>query len=207
MQDKFGDVHTRLMKKNYDAVPQWWFYSILIVVVGLAIFACEGFGKQLQLPYWGVLLAAGLALVFTLPIGVITATTNQVSLLILILISLIYSLGMIKNEELIFISLFLFQQPGLNVLTELIIGYIYPGRPLANVAFKTYGYISMTQAITFLADFKLGHYMKIPPKSMFLVQVKDNYLKSSKIDRFRFGLGRIKWTKLYFVWACFELFQ
>lgn len=204
MQDKFGDVHTRLMKKNYDAVPQWWFYSILIVVVGLAIFACEGFGKQLQLPYWGVLLAAGLALVFTLPIGVITATTNQVSLLILILISLIYSLGMIKNEELIFISLFLFQQPGLNVLTELIIGYIYPGRPLANVAFKTYGYISMTQAITFLADFKLGHYMKIPPKSMFLVQVKDNYLKSSKTDRFRFGLGRIKWTKLYFVWAFFE---
>lgn len=63
------------------------------------------------------------------------------------------------------------QQPGLNVLTELIIGYMYPGRPLANVAFKTYGYISMTQALMFLSDFKLGHYMKIPPKSMFIVQV------------------------------------
>lgn len=63
------------------------------------------------------------------------------------------------------------QQPGLNVLTELIIGYMYPGRPLANVAFKTYGYVSMTQALMFLSDFKLGHYMKIPPKSMFIVQV------------------------------------
>lgn len=176
MQDKFGDIHTRLMKKNYDAVPQWWFYTILFLMVGLAIFACEGFGKQLQLPYWGVLLAAGLALVFTLPIGVITATTNQVSLLVLSFFSYIYSRRMIKNEELILNLLFFFQQPGLNVLTELIIGYIYPGRPLANVAFKTYGYISMTQAITFLADFKLGHYMKIPPKSMFLVQVKDDYL-------------------------------
>lgn len=48
---------------------------------------------------------------------------------------------------------------------------MYPGKPLANVAFKTYGYISMSQAIMFLQDFKLGHYMKIPPKSMFLVQV------------------------------------
>lgn len=66
------------------------------------------------------------------------------------------------------------QQPGLNVITELIIGYMYPGRPLANVAFKTYGYISMSQALSFLADFKLGHYMKIPPKSMFLVQVRDD---------------------------------
>lgn len=77
-QDKFGDVHTRLMKKNYDPVPQWWFYSLMILVIGLALLTCEGFGSQLQLPYWGVLLAIALAMVFTLPIGVITATTNQV---------------------------------------------------------------------------------------------------------------------------------
>lgn len=57
------------------------------------------------------------------------------------------------------------------MITELVIGYIYPGKPLANVAFKTYGYISMSQALNFLGDFKLGHYMKIPPKAMFLVQV------------------------------------
>jgi OPT oligopeptide transporter protein len=63
------------------------------------------------------------------------------------------------------------QGPGLNVITELIIGYIFPGRPLANVAFKTYGTVSMSQAIMFLSDFKLGHYMKIPPRSMFVIQV------------------------------------
>lgn len=49
-------------------------------------------------------------------------------------------------------------------------GVILPGRPIANVCFKVYGYMSMTQAISFLSDFKLGHYMKIPPRSMFLVQ-------------------------------------
>ncbi|OIV97962.1 hypothetical protein TanjilG_12719 [Lupinus angustifolius] len=49
------------------------------------------------------------------------------------------------------------QQTGLNVITELIIGFLYPGKPLANVAFKTYGYISMAQALEFIGDFKLGH--------------------------------------------------
>ncbi|CAL0299514.1 unnamed protein product [Lupinus luteus] len=57
------------------------------------------------------------------------------------------------------------------MITELIIGFLYPGKPLANVAFKTYGYIIMAQALGFIGDFKLGHYMKIPPKSMFIAQV------------------------------------
>jgi hypothetical protein len=37
--------------------------------------------------------------------------------------------------------------------------------------FKTWGYISMAQALQFTSDFKLGHYMKIPPRSMFWAQV------------------------------------
>ena len=59
------------------------------------------------------------------------------------------------------------------MITELVIGYIYPGKPLANVAFKTYGYISMSQALYFVNDFKLGYYMKIPPRSMFVVQASE----------------------------------
>lgn len=144
--DKFGDIHTRMMRKNYEAVPQWWFHSLLIAVVAVSLLACEGFGRQLQLPYWGVVLAMALAFVFTLPVGVIAATTNQPA--------------------------------GLNVVSEMIIGYMYPGKPLANVVFKTYGTISMSQAITFLSDFKLGHYMKIPPKSMFLVQLVGTVITS-----------------------------
>ncbi|GAV84882.1 OPT domain-containing protein [Cephalotus follicularis] len=145
-EDNFGDVHNRLMKR-YEAVPQWWFHILLIIVMGLAMLTCEGFGRQLQLPYWGVLLAIALAFIFTLPIGVITATTAQ--------------------------------RPQLNVITELIIGYIYPGKPLANVVFKIYGYNSVIQALTFLSDFKLGHYMKIPPRSMFLVQLVGTLVASS----------------------------
>ncbi|PIM98023.1 Sexual differentiation process protein ISP4 [Handroanthus impetiginosus] len=141
------DVHTRLMKKNYESVPDWWFYIILAVVFCLSLLACEGFNKQLQLPWWGLIMACGMAFFFTLPVGIIQATTNQ--------------------------------QIGLNIITEMVIGYIYPGRPLANVAFKTYGYISMAQALGFLGDFKLGHYMKIPPKSMFIAQLVGTVVASS----------------------------
>ncbi|GFY90106.1 oligopeptide transporter 4 [Actinidia rufa] len=59
----------------------------------------------------------------------------------------------------------------LVVITEYIMGIIYPGRPIANICFKTYGHMSTAQAVSFLSDFKLGHYMKIPPRSMFLVQL------------------------------------
>ena len=63
------------------------------------------------------------------------------------------------------------QQVGLNVITELIVGYAIPGRPLAMMMFKTWGYITMYQALQFASDFKLGHYMKIPPRTMFWCQV------------------------------------
>ncbi|MQL92607.1 hypothetical protein Taro_025249 [Colocasia esculenta] len=137
-KDQRMDVHTRLMSK-YKQVPEWWFVAILLSNIALVLFACSYFNEQLQLPWWGVLLCCGIAFFFTLPIGIITATTNQM--------------------------------PGLNIITEYIIGYIYPGRPVANVLFKTYGYISMVQALSFLSDFKLGHYMKIPPRTMFMAQV------------------------------------
>lgn len=65
--------------KAYESVPLWWFHAILVVNIAVVIFACEYYKETLQLRYWGVLLACALALFFTLPIGVIAATTNQVN--------------------------------------------------------------------------------------------------------------------------------
>ncbi|KAL2903094.1 Oligopeptide transporter 7 [Bienertia sinuspersici] len=48
----------------------------------------------------------------------------------------------------------------------------------ANMCFKVYGNISMKQAVTFLQDFKLGHYMKIPPRTMFIAQVMGTLISS-----------------------------
>ncbi|VDB96230.1 unnamed protein product [Peniophora sp. CBMAI 1063] len=63
------------------------------------------------------------------------------------------------------------RQIGLNVLAELLLGFMLPGRPVALMMFKTWGYITMTQAMIFTGDFKLGHYMKIPPVPMFAAQI------------------------------------
>lgn len=76
-QDKKMDIHTKLMKR-YKHVPEWWFISILIASVAITMFTCEYYIEQLQLPWWGVLLACALAIFSTLPIGIVTATTNQV---------------------------------------------------------------------------------------------------------------------------------
>lgn len=137
-KEKKMDVHTKLMQK-YKQVPEWWFICILLVNILATLLICHYYNEQLQLPWWGVLLACVIAFSFTLPVGVITATTNQT--------------------------------PGLNVITEYVIGFLYPGYPVANMCFKVYGFISMKQALAFLQDFKLGHYMKIPPRTMFMAQV------------------------------------
>ncbi|KAF8928298.1 OPT oligopeptide transporter protein-domain-containing protein [Dissophora ornata] len=60
--------------------------------------------------------------------------------------------------------------PGLNVITELICGYMLPGKPIANMTFKCYGYMAMYQCMNLVSDLKLGHYMKIPPRAMFVAQ-------------------------------------
>lgn len=131
------DIHTRLMRRYAD-IPSWWFYLLLVVTIAVSLALCIFLNDEVQMPWWGLIFAAAMAFIFTLPISIITATTNQT--------------------------------PGLNIITEYVMGVILPGRPIANVCFKTYGYMSMAQAVSFLNDFKLGHYMKIPPRSMFLVQ-------------------------------------
>ncbi|TXG63626.1 hypothetical protein EZV62_010620 [Acer yangbiense] len=98
----FEDVHNRLMKK-YNPIPQWWFYAIMVSTIGLLIYSCEGFGKQFQLPYWGILLSCLFVMTFILPLGVLSATTGQ--------------------------------DISLNVAAELLIGYIYPGKPIAYMVF------------------------------------------------------------------------
>ncbi|KIP05875.1 hypothetical protein PHLGIDRAFT_73529, partial [Phlebiopsis gigantea 11061_1 CR5-6] len=86
------------------------------------------------------------------------------ALVVALLIALVYivPVGMIQAVT--------NRQVGLNVITELIIGYMLPGRPVAMMMY-TWGYITMSQGLFFAADMKLSHYMKIPPRVMFAGQV------------------------------------
>lgn len=71
------DIHAKLMR-SYKQVPQWWFLILLIGSIVLSLVMSFVWKDEVQLPWWGMLFAFGLAWVVTLPIGVIQATTNQV---------------------------------------------------------------------------------------------------------------------------------
>ncbi|WFD43298.1 hypothetical protein MPSI1_001959 [Malassezia psittaci] len=51
---------------------------------------------------------------------------------------------------------------GLNVITEFVAGLLIPGKPIGNVCWKCYGYMSCAQALDLISDMKLAHYMNKP---------------------------------------------
>ncbi|KAH9814731.1 OPT oligopeptide transporter protein-domain-containing protein [Melampsora americana] len=63
------------------------------------------------------------------------------------------------------------QQISINLVAEIIPGYLFPGKPFANMLFKTFSVQSLFVAMSFIQDLKLGHYMKIPPRVTFVVQI------------------------------------
>ncbi|KAE9383193.1 OPT oligopeptide transporter [Gymnopus androsaceus JB14] len=136
-----ADVHAKLMSR-YPQVPEWWYTTIFVTMF---LFGCIVIQVwDTQLPIWGLSCSGYFILA--------------------LVISFFYTLpiGIIQAIT--------NQQVGLNVITELIIGYSLPGRPIAMMMFKTWGYITMAQALNFTQDLKLGHYMKIPPRIMTAAQ-------------------------------------
>jgi len=130
------DVHTKMYRK-YKHVPEWWFAVLFVLTLGIALASVLAYDTHLS--WWAFFVALIIAIVFSVPIGMIQAITNI--------------------------------QLGLNVITEFIIGYMQPGRPIAMMLFKTYGYITMTQGLAFAQDLKLGLYMKVPPRTLFWAQL------------------------------------
>ncbi|KAF9437307.1 hypothetical protein BGZ76_001256 [Entomortierella beljakovae] len=135
INDKDLDIHQKMMA-IYPEVPQLWYAAFFVVMVALSIVTVEVY--DLQLPWWGLILAVVFGWALSLPICAMQAITGF--------------------------------SPGLNIITELICGYMLPGKPIGNMAFKCYGYMAMYQCQIFLEDLKLGVYMKIPPRAMLIAQ-------------------------------------
>jgi OPT family oligopeptide transporter len=121
----------------YPEVPMWWYGTIGLICT---VFLCTA-SKIIptQLPIWGPIIAILLSSIFSVPLAILSAITNQ--------------------------------QVITPVLYEFVAGYILPGQPFANTIFKTIGYITNYQALLFSYDLKLGHYMKVPPQTMFTIQI------------------------------------
>ncbi|KAI1772387.1 small oligopeptide transporter [Hypoxylon cercidicola] len=144
--------------------------------------------KYKEAPSWWYLSLFGIVLALGF-ISVLAYPTNLTwwAFLLAVGISFVFSLpiGIIQAVT--------NHQIGLNVLTEFVYGYIQPGRPLALMLFKTYGYITMSQALSFVSDLKFGHYMKIPPRTMFMAQVVATTVSCFiQIAVLNFALGNIE---------------
>jgi len=52
---------------------------MLAATLLISLALCVFLNDEVQMPWWGLVFASAMAFVFTLPISIITATTNQVS--------------------------------------------------------------------------------------------------------------------------------
>lgn len=97
-----------------------------------------------------------------------------------------------------------------NNLTKMIGGVVSPGRPLANLYFYAWSHSTIAQVINLSNDLKMGQYLKIPPRSMFITQVIGtvfgaflNYAIASTIISSKFALlhtntGSYVWSGAYY---------
>jgi OPT family oligopeptide transporter len=118
-----------------------------------------------EVPHWwyGTLFV----IAFVLGIGAIAGFPTQLPIWAYIIALILSALFVVPVG---IIQAITNQQVPLNVIVELVAGYMIPGKPIAVIIFKAYGYLVANQAIMFAGDLKLGHYMKVPPRTMFAVQ-------------------------------------
>ena len=70
----------------------------------------------------------------------------------------------------------------LNIITEMIAGYAWPGNAIANMCVKMYGYNSVKHGMDFAQDLKLGQYMVGVPPS--LPQERNIDSRKSRLGRY-----------------------
>lgn len=67
---------------------------------------------------------------------------------------------------------------GLNVLVELIVGYAMPGNGLGLNFVKAFGYVIDAQSENYITNQKQAHYMRVPPRALFRIQMISVFLHS-----------------------------
>jgi OPT family small oligopeptide transporter len=63
------------------------------------------------------------------------------------------------------------QSIGLNIISQLVLGYLKPGSIMANTTMKVFGTNTILRATGYLSQMKLAFYMKIPPRYVFFAHI------------------------------------
>ena len=73
MYEGNNDAHTRMIS-HYKEVPEWWFFSVLVGAFALGVAALEGYPTHT--PWWVLLAAIALNLLFLIPGAILQASAN-----------------------------------------------------------------------------------------------------------------------------------
>ncbi|TPX57960.1 hypothetical protein PhCBS80983_g03472 [Powellomyces hirtus] len=64
----------------------------------------------------------------------------------------------------------------LQTISLFLSGIFFQGQTFAVLSFNTVAYMGMAQGLVLVQDLKIAHYMKIPPRDMFIVQLYGKFL-------------------------------
>ncbi|KAL0960204.1 hypothetical protein HGRIS_011837 [Hohenbuehelia grisea] len=86
-----------------------------------------------------------------------------------------YIVGLIIGSFITPFSLTLYARMGSGVYTsqlfKMLAGALNPGKPVANLYFAMWSHNIVTTAFSLAGDLKIGQYLKIPPRALFLCQI------------------------------------
>lgn len=99
--EQHNDRFSRAQRK-YREVPETWFLFILVASLGMAVATVEYYSFT-NTPVWTIFFGAGLAIVFTVPFGILYARTNA-SLDINVLFEIIIGYALAGNGNALMVS-------------------------------------------------------------------------------------------------------
>ncbi|KAF6767638.1 Oligopeptide transporter, OPT superfamily [Kalmanozyma brasiliensis GHG001] len=165
----------------------------------------RGMQKYPEAPHWWYLILLVISFVF----GLIVVLTRETTMT-----WYAYLVSLLVGAVVAPISGVLYALLGDAVsttnITKMIGGVVAPGRPLANLYFYGWSHSTITQVIHMCNDLKMGQYLKIPPRTLFLTQVMGavygafiNYAVMSTIVASKFALlhtntGSNVWSGAYY---------
>lgn len=161
--------------------------------------------KYPEAPHWWYLVLLGISFIFGLVVVITQNTTMPVYSYIVALI-----VGAIIAPFSGVLYALLGNGISTNNLCKMIGGVVAPGRPLANLYFTAWSHSTIMQVINLSNDLKMGQYLKVPPRAMFITQVIGttfgaflNYAIASTVIKSKFDLlqtnnGSYIWSGAYF---------
>ncbi|KAK7946156.1 uncharacterized protein PG986_010477 [Apiospora aurea] len=144
-------------------------YGLFIAnaAIGALVMHCILFwGKDIETPWWWYVAV----LVVSFVLGLVVVIKENITLPVWA-----YIVALLLGSFVAPFSTLLYSRYGngiaTNNLSKMIAGLCLPGKPIGNMYFAVWSHNVISNAVNLSNDLKMGEYLKIPPRAMFLTQI------------------------------------